>query len=197
MEIAWVCSNTGCLCVGIWVHQMEEMWCICVSWRMLVFVLTKRTNILQSHMCNIYICVIVRFRPGSLKPTRMWPRWVSSKPKCASSRHGSRCLSLESLISSPSRFHRSWKKLNQLLMTLYSLFYVSLFSFDLHISMSKWILFLAGSRVESGRSWSASLTIVWSGWMPALETPSRPGASATWSSGMSTGRLKWWGGNHM
>lgn len=33
MEIATVCSNTGCVCVEIWVHQMDEMWCIveCVS----------------------------------------------------------------------------------------------------------------------------------------------------------------------
>lgn len=49
----------------------------------------------------------------------------------------------------------------------------------------------AGSRVGSARSWSASPTTVWSGWMPAPGMPSKPGASATWSSGMSTGRSRW------
>lgn len=48
-------------------------------------------------------------------------------------------------------------------------------------------------RVERKKSWSESPTTVWSGWTPTLETPSRPGASATWSSGMSTGRSRWWG----
>lgn len=62
------------------------------------------------HVCNVYDCVFVRFQPGSLKPTRMWPRWVSSKPRCASSRRGSPCLSLESLISLPSKFYHSHKK---------------------------------------------------------------------------------------
>lgn len=48
--------------------------------------------------------VLVRFQPGSLKPTRTWPRWVSSKQRCASSRPGSLCPSLESLIFLPSKW---------------------------------------------------------------------------------------------
>lgn len=48
--------------------------------------------------------VLVRFQPGSLKPTRTWPRWVSLRQRCASSRPGSLCPSLESLIFLPSKW---------------------------------------------------------------------------------------------
>lgn len=61
-------------------------------------------TVFKSHVYNFCLCVSVRFQPGSLKPTRMWPRWVSSRPRCASSRRGSPCPSLESRISLPSKY---------------------------------------------------------------------------------------------
>lgn len=80
---------------------------ICQWGSVLVFVM-------KTSVCNVRNCVFVRFQPGSLKPTRMWPRWVSLKPRCASSRRGSPCLSLESLISLPSKFCHSWKKVQEI-----------------------------------------------------------------------------------
>lgn len=185
-----------------WLKCGDRMYLFTVG-SVLVFVVTQRMGAYwkvmcgMCHVCNVYDCVFVRFQPGSLKPTRMWPRWVSSKPRCASSRRGSPCLSLESLISLPSKFYHSYKKKSLINCwclypyIFYALIVTMTVSFELHTLISKWIVFSAGSRVESGRSWSASLTTVWSGWMPALEMLSRPGASATWNSGTSTGRSRW------
>lgn len=109
----WVCvcvlCGFGCI---RWLKCGDRMYLFTVG-SVLVFVMTQRMGAYwkvmcgMCHVCNVYDCVFVRFQPGSLKPTRMWPRWVSSKPRCASSRRGSPCLSLESLISLPSKFYHS------------------------------------------------------------------------------------------
>jgi len=74
--------------------------CVCVL--TLYFCLSY--DCLQHLFINVHICIILRFPPVFWKLIRMWPRWASLRPRCASYRHGSLCQSLEWPIFLPSKF---------------------------------------------------------------------------------------------
>lgn len=106
----------GWLCVRWWLYGISHglfIYCLCgfgcIRWltfcrRVLVFVWTQIVAA-RRNVTSVKSAIVspVRFQLGSLKPTKMWLRWASSRPRCASSRRGSRCPSSESLISSQSK----------------------------------------------------------------------------------------------
>lgn len=102
-----------------------------------------------------------------------------------------------SLIEAKMRFIQAWQSLPEFGITHFLAKYDwQILVRSVELQHTRWFLSFfhcVGFRVERKKSWSESPTIVWSGWMPTLEMPSRPGASATWSSGTSTGRSRWWG----
>lgn len=95
----------------------------------------------------MHVIVFARFQPGSLKPTRMWPRWVSLKPRCVSSRRGSPCLSLESLIFLPSEF-------NKLSVCLYT-YHVHHSVFQVYLLTETHLICTLSLQVPGWKAWGA------------------------------------------